>query len=326
MTMLRIYASMLGTLGSLFLVWLRDPHFPRQLYRMISPYIPSFLALPGLTPLRLVSEAIPNVSHALGHVASEAALGLSQGIYEFSKIVSNVVLPTVNWSMATLVGGLLHLLVSYLSSSLQLPPKIHLMGKLVPVVFWYTVGWFLSSSWGLNKLSLAPLTYIMGKPSSQFLGALAGFLWNALISVANSSAESLFAVLALGWSSWSFLRATKCALASTSNKVSNKSTAQSTVNLTLVATPPADVHTQLLNALTELRLCSSLGPAAAPPSQAQQDVDLLDLLDCKSKSWVCSLWHTTQATNPSISLLSIAKRVVSPPAVRSSSLYNLLAN
>lgn len=150
---------MLGTFGSFFLVLLRDPDLPHQLFKKFSSFVPLSVTLPGSMVLRLRPETIVDVPPALGMVVKDFIPSSPNIISKTPKIVSTFISPTVNWLTVTLVGGLLYLLVIYLITSLYFPPQIHLLGNMVPVLFWSMVGWFLSSSWGSNNVLLAPLIY-----------------------------------------------------------------------------------------------------------------------------------------------------------------------
>lgn len=160
--MLRVYASVVGTLGSRFLVWLKYPNLVNHLIKSISHYTQIPLTLPfSLVPL-LGLETVLKIQY-VSNAATSGLVASPTSIFEdFPSLVSLFNLPTIDWSTATLMGGILHLLMMYLFPGLHFSPCTHLFGKLVPVFFWSMVGWFLSTSWGLDDLSLAPLIHMEG--------------------------------------------------------------------------------------------------------------------------------------------------------------------
>lgn len=149
---------MLGALGSLILFWFGSPNLHQQLFYLVSnvnpfchivPYFIKYVHRLDLVPV-LVGNVALSLLNDIHHSSSFSKI--------ISKIVNVKILPFLDLT-TTLISGCVLFLPLLPFSSKSPFYQTYLIYKLIPALFWVTVGLWKSPDLGLNYLILISINY-----------------------------------------------------------------------------------------------------------------------------------------------------------------------
>lgn len=160
MAVLQTYSSVVVILGSFFILWFGSPQVHNNLLEFVSNLNPLYHQVSHLYQIPFQVNLGQLSSDNTVPIEDSVVLPVSSWSHIVPNPISQYLLPMFDATKFLLFGCFSHALLIYLIPQKHLFPKIHLMGKLIPVLFWILVSWVTSTDWGLNDFSLASLTYI----------------------------------------------------------------------------------------------------------------------------------------------------------------------
>lgn len=159
MTASRTYTSVFSVLGSLLLLWFGSPQVHHNLLEFVSNLNPLYCQVPYLHNVPHQPSLKSLSPNNAAPIVESDDLSTPSWFHVVPNYINQYTLPVFDVTKTLLFGYFLHALLIYLTPQKHLFPKIHLIGKLILVIFWITVSWVSSTDWELNDFSLAPLTY-----------------------------------------------------------------------------------------------------------------------------------------------------------------------